>query len=68
MTQSPDVDRTVKPMRMSRRTLPDATGTQTGQAWYIPAIAATVALILLALFWDRPITDDVAWYLMATRD
>jgi hypothetical protein len=38
------------------------------QAWFIPVIAAAVAVILLVLFWDRPITDDVAWYLMGTRD
>lgn len=32
------------------------------------AISAVLALVLLSLFWNRPITDDVAWYLMGTRD
>jgi hypothetical protein len=39
-----------------------------GYGWIGPTVAALVALALLALSWDIPITDDVAWYLMATRD
>ena len=47
---------------------PDIAGKGVRHGWIGPAIAATVALVLLALCWNRPITDDVAWYLMATRD
>ena len=39
-----------------------------GWAWMTTAIAIVAASVVLALFWDRPITDDVAWYLIATRD
>lgn len=31
-------------------------------------VGMALALVLLGLFWNRPITDDVAWYLMGTRD
>jgi hypothetical protein len=45
----------------------DAAGT-VGQAWHGTAIALAVALAMLAICWGRPLTDDVAWYLIATRD
>jgi hypothetical protein len=64
--QTPDFDRlTVVPVRMR-----SGAATEEGirQGWLGVAIAATVGLVLLALCWNRPITDDVAWYLMATRD
>jgi hypothetical protein len=67
VTQSPDLDRRGG-ASVSIGERHGVVGTAVRQAWFIPAIAATVALILLALFWDRPITDDVAWYLMGTRD
>jgi hypothetical protein len=67
VTQSPDLERRgADAMRMNGRERPGLVGVR--QARFIPAISAIVALILLALFWDRPITDDVAWYLMGTRD
>ncbi|MDM7931860.1 hypothetical protein [Tabrizicola sp.] len=36
--------------------------------WRGIAISAAVVLAMGVLFWERPLTNDVAWYLVATRD
>ncbi len=42
----------------------DTTGTTD---WTGVALCGAMALATLALFWDRPINHDTAWYLVATR-
>ena len=48
--------------------VPDAAAASVGRAWLGVAIAAAVALTMVLVYWDRPLTDDVIWYLIGTRD